>query len=81
MKCPDASSTVPNIALTDFPNRKAKISAEMMSAASKVGFFYVTGKCSTSVLAPSYPLVEKMCGACAVQGMDLHKLILMQRSQ
>ena len=81
MKCPDATSTVPNIALTDIPNRKAKISAEMMSAASKVGFFYVTGKRITSELTPLYPLVEEMCGAYAVQGMGLHKLILMQRSQ
>jgi len=81
MKCPYAISTVPNIALTDFPNRKAQISAEMMSAASKVGFFYVTGKRITSELTPLYPLVEEMCGACAVQGMGLHKLILMQRSQ
>ena len=81
MKCPDAISTVPNIALTDFPNRKAKISAEMMSAASKVGFFYVTGKRIISEVTPLYPLVEEMCGAYAVQGMGLHKLILMQRSQ
>lgn len=63
MKCPDAISTVPGIALTDFPNRKAKISAEMMSAASKIGFFYVTGKYSTPDLTPPYPLVEEMCGA------------------
>ena len=64
MKCPDAISTVPNIALTDFPNRKAKVSAEMMSAASKVGFFYVTGKRITSALPPLSPLVEEMCVRC-----------------
>jgi len=64
MKCPDAISNVPNIALTDFPNRKAKVSAEMMSAASKVGFFYVSGKRITSALTPLYPLVEEMCVRC-----------------
>lgn len=43
MTCPDAISAVPGIDLTDLPDKQAEISAEMMSAASKVGFFYVTG--------------------------------------
>lgn len=63
MTCPDAISAVPGIDLTDLPDKQAEISAEMMSAASKVGFFYVTGKCDTSELTPPCPLFEEMCGA------------------
>ena len=64
MTCPEAISAVPGIALTDYPDKKAQISAEIMSAASNVGFFYVTGKHSTPDLKPPFsPVAEKMCGA------------------
>ena len=40
----EAISAIPGVDLTDLPNRKAKISAKLISAATEVGFFYATGK-------------------------------------
>ena len=78
MKRPEAISGVPGINLTDLRNRKAQISSELISAATEVGFFYVTGK-------------DKTCRSCSVQcevaqrsagvqGTDLRKLISMRLS-
>lgn len=78
MTRPDAISAVPGIALTDYPDKKAEISAEMMSVASNVGFFYVTGKHSTPDLKPPVSSVGENC---AVQGMGLRKLTLTQHSR
>ena len=46
---PEAISAVPGVDLTDLKARKSKISADLMAAATKVGFFYVTGKSQMSV--------------------------------
>ena len=40
----EAISAIPGVDLTDLPNRKAKISAKLIPAATEVGFFCVTGK-------------------------------------
>lgn len=41
---PEAISAVPSISLSNLDERKAPISAELMAAATKVGFLYVTGE-------------------------------------
>ena len=41
---PEAISAVPEVDLTDLKARKSQVSADLMAAATKVGFFYVTGK-------------------------------------
>lgn len=44
-----ATSVVLSVDLTDLPDKRTQISAEITSAAIDVGFFYVTGKhCSAA---------------------------------
>lgn len=43
MDAPQAVSAVPGIDISDLQNRKREISQQILQAAERVGFFYVTG--------------------------------------
>ena len=45
---PEPISAIRGIDLTDLPDRRTQISAELMAAATQDGFFHVTGKLGTS---------------------------------